>query len=109
MVPAIGIKSSGTFSALRVIWSFSPVDAPARIAELERQLHWAELRIQVLEQQLRLRRIQLLGPHSETLSDLQLELLAEEEPGVTRAEVAAEVQRQPLPSRPALERKPHPG
>ena len=45
---------------------------------------------------MRQRRIQLLGPHSETLSDLQLELLAEEEPGVTREEVEAEARREPL-------------
>ena len=41
----------------------------------------------------------LLGPRSETLSDLQLELLAEEEPGTTREEVEAEARREPLPAR----------
>jgi hypothetical protein len=62
------------------------VNAPARIAELERQLHWAQLKIQVLEEKLRQRRIQQLGPKSETLSKLQLELLAEEEPSFGLAE-----------------------
>jgi transposase len=38
---------------------------------------------------------------------LQLELLAEQEPGATREEVEAEARRQPLP--PPRERKPHPG
>ena len=54
----------------------------------------------MLEERLRQQRIQLLGPHSETLSDLQLELLAEEEPGVTREEVEAEARREPLIRKP---------
>jgi hypothetical protein len=54
------------------------VNAPARIVELERQLHWAQLKIQVLEQELRQQRIKQLGPRSETLSDLQLQLLVDE-------------------------------
>ena len=83
--------------------------AQARIAMLERELEWARLKIQVLEERLRQRRIQLLGPHSETLSDLQLELLAEEEPGATGEEVEAEARRESLPQKAARERKPHPG
>ena len=85
------------------------LDPQARIAVLERELHWATLKIQVLEERLRQRRIQVLGPRSETLSDLQLELLAEEEPSATREEVEAEARREPLSSKPARERKPHPG
>jgi len=81
------------------------MNAPARIVELERQLHWAQLKIQALEEELRQRRIQQLGPHSETLSHLQLRLLADEEPGTTCDEVAAEARREPL----TRERKPHPG
>jgi hypothetical protein len=69
------------------------MNAPARIVELERQLHWAQLKIQALEEQLRQRRIQQLGPRSETLSNLQLELLIEEEPSTTRDEVEAESRR----------------
>jgi hypothetical protein len=42
------------------------MNAPARIVELERQLHWAQLKIQALEEELRQRRIQQLGPRSET-------------------------------------------
>src|SRR5579864_3998199 len=84
-------------------------DPQAHIAMLERELEWAHLKIQVLEERLRQRRIQLLGPHSETLSDLQLELLADEEPGVTREEVEAEARRQRLPPQSTAERKPHPG
>ena len=60
------------------------MNAPARIAELERQLHWAQLKIQVLEQALRQQRIQQLGPRSETLCNLQLQLLAEAFPGKDR-------------------------
>jgi transposase len=82
-------------------------DPQAHIAMLERELQWAHLKIQVLEERLRQRRIQVLGPHSETLSDLQLELLAEEEPSATREEVEAEARREPLPQKRA--RRPHPG
>jgi transposase len=85
------------------------VKAPARIAELERQLHWAQLEIQVLREELRQRRIQQLGPKSETLSDLQLALLTEEEPSTTRDEVEAEVRRERLTRTPEREHQPHPG
>lgn len=68
------------------------------------------MKIQVLEERLRQQRIKMLGPRSETLSDLQLELLAEEEPGVTREEVEAESRREPINGVPAREpRRPHPG
>jgi len=88
----------------------------ARIAMLEHELEWANFTIQkrdaqirALEERLRQRRIQVLGPHSETLSDLQLELLAEVEPSATRDEVEAESRREPLPQKPPRESKPHPG
>ena len=62
------------------------LDPQTRIATLESELQWAKLtiekrdaQIRILEERLRQRRIQFLGPHSETLSDLQLELLAEPE------------------------------
>jgi len=99
------------------------LDPQARIAMLERvlqsanrELEWANLTIQkreaqirALEERLRRQRIQVLGPHSETLSDLQLELLAEVEPSATGEEVEAEARREPLPQKPSPERKPHPG
>jgi transposase len=85
------------------------VNAPARIAELERQLHWAHLKIQLLEERLRQDRIQQLGPKSETLSNLQLALLTEEEPGTTRDEVEAEAQRERLTRTLEREPRPHPG
>jgi transposase len=84
-------------------------DPQLRIAELERELQWAHLKIQVLEERLRQRRIAMLGPHSETLSNLQLELLADEEPSATSDEVEAEARREPITRRPRRERQPHPG
>jgi len=80
-----------------------------RIAILERELQWAHLKIQVLEERLRQQRIRMLGPQSETLSNLQLELLAEEEPGATADEVEAEARREPMAQMPPRERKAHPG
>jgi transposase len=76
---------------------------------LRRELYRAQLKIQALEEELRLDRIRRYGPASETLSNLQLELL-EEEPGVTADEVEAEARREPVPSTARQsERKPHPG
>ena len=48
-------------------------DPQLRIVQLERELQWAHLKIQVLEERLRQQRIRMLGPHSETLTNLQLE------------------------------------
>jgi transposase len=83
-------------------------DPHLRIATLERELNWAQLKIQVLEERLRRHRIGILGPHSETLSNLQLELLIDFEPGVTGEEVEAEAKRGPVPQ-PERKRKAHPG
>lgn len=81
----------------------------AEVAELKRQLHWAHLKIQVLEERLRLQRIQKYGPGSEKLSDAQLDLL-DLEPGVSNLEVQAESARGPLPERVKTERpRRHPG
>ena len=80
-----------------------------RIANLERELHWADLKIQSLLEEMRQLRIQFLGPKSETLSSLQLELLAAEEPSATRDEVEAEAPREPITQTVARERKAHPG
>jgi hypothetical protein len=55
---------------------------------------------------LRQQRIKMLGPRSETLSNLQLELLREE-PGVTVEEVEAEAGREALTLEP--QRRPAPG
>lgn len=84
------------------------LDPQLHIAKLEGELHWAHLKIQSLQEQLRRERIAKYGPRSETLSDLQLKLL-DEEPGVTRQEVEAEAGREPVPNQPRRERQPHPG
>jgi transposase len=87
----------------------APFDPQSRIVSLERELAWAQLKIQALTEELRQYRVKLLGPRSEALGDLQLELLADQEPGTTLDEVAAEAQRPPLPEAPRRERRPHPG
>jgi len=76
---------------------------------LQKKLAWAELRIQSLEEQLRLQRIKKYGPGSEKLNDAQLRLL-DFEPGVSNVEVQAESQREPLPAPVGLRTKrKHPG
>jgi len=83
-------------------------DSP-EVQELKRRLHWANLRIQVLEEKLRLQRIAKYGPASENLSNLQLQLL-EDEPGVSSQEVQAEAGRdQDLSAKPRRTRRKHPG
>jgi transposase len=73
------------------------------------ELQHARLKIQLLEEKLRLQRIAKYGPGSEKLSNLQLELL-EFEPGVSNTEVAAESERNALPPTPEKKkRRKHPG
>jgi hypothetical protein len=60
--------------------SSQPLSEAERIIQLEKELHWAKLKIQVLEARLRLQQIQKYGPSSEKLNSAQLELL-ELEPG----------------------------
>ena len=68
----------------------------ARVVQVTKELDWSRLKIQALEERLRLEMIRKYGPKSETLSDAQL-LLLELEPGVSAAEVEAEAAREPLP------------
>jgi transposase len=77
-----------------------------QLGTTQQRLQYAELKVQVLEERLRLLRIAKYGPGSEKLSDAQFELL-ELEPGVSNLEVAAESQREALPTVPAKRR--HPG
>jgi len=86
----------------------SPPSEPEQITELKRQLHWAQLKIQVLEEKLRLQRIKKYGPGSEKLNDAQLQLL-ELEPGVSNEEVQAESEREALPAPAKKRRRKHPG
>jgi transposase len=91
--------------------SVAPIpSAPADleiIEQLKNRLQYAELKIRVLEERLRLVRIAKYGSGSERLSDTQLELL-ELEPGVSSLEVQAEGER--LVVRPSAKRvRHHPG
>jgi transposase len=70
---------------------------------------YSKLKIQLLEERLRLQRIEKYGPGSEKLSNLQLELL-EQEPGVSSEEVAAESERELLvPDSKEKKKRKHPG
>jgi transposase len=86
----------------------TPLSETEQIIQLQKKLAWAELKIQVLEAQLRLQRIKKYGPGSEKLSDAQLSLL-ELEPGVSNVEVQAESVREPLPASTNRKPRPHPG
>ncbi|MGD1082774.1 MAG: IS66 family transposase zinc-finger binding domain-containing protein [Candidatus Sulfotelmatobacter sp.] len=77
------------------------------VLSYQNKLQYAELKIRVLEERLRLARIAKYGPGSEKLSEAQLELL-ELEPGVSSTEVQAENDRPPVqPS--TKTKRPHPG
>jgi hypothetical protein len=78
-----------------------------KLEETEGRLEFAELKIRLLEERLRLVRIAKYGPGSEKFSDAQLELL-ELEPGVSSAEVQAESERPPVQPSAKRTRK-HPG
>jgi hypothetical protein len=71
------------------------------------RLRFAAYKVRVLEERLRLVRIEKYGPGSEKLSDAHLELL-ELEPGVSSAEVEAESQREQL-QLPLKAARKHPG
>jgi len=62
------------------------------IEQLRQKLQIAELRVLLLEERLRLRRIEKYGAGSEKLSNYQLEML-EQEPGISQQEVQAESER----------------
>ena len=87
--------------------SSTPISESERNIQLQNELAWAKMKILSLEAQLRLQRIKKYGPGSEKLDSAQLELL-ELEPGVSRLEVQAESQRDPLPAARAKSHK-HPG
>lgn len=68
----------------------------AQLMRAQQALTLSELKNQKLVEELRLERIKKYGKKSETLSDLQLQLL-DLEPAVSSEEIAAESQRGPLP------------
>jgi transposase len=77
------------------------------IAQLKSRLQYAELRIRVLEERLRLMRIEKYGAGGEKLSRAQMELF-ELEPVVTEVMVEAESEREPM-HRSAKRSCKHPG
>jgi len=77
------------------------------VISYQKKLQYAELKIRVLEERLRLVRIAKYGPGSEKLSDAQLELL-ELEPGVSNVEVQAESER-PAVQPSGKTKRQHPG
>ena len=80
-----------------------------QVASQKKELEYARLKIQLLEERLRLQRISKYGPGSEKLSSLQLELL-EQEPGVSNQEVAAESEREAsAPVSGTKKKRKHPG
>jgi transposase len=85
-----------------------------KLTRKDQALVLAEMKIKVLEERLRLDRIARYGKRSETLSDLQLQLL-DLEPGVSSEEIEAESDREPLKPPPAQDntsskpRRKHPG
>ena len=79
-----------------------------QVASQNKELEYARLKIQVLEERLRLVRIQKYGPSSEKLSNLQLELL-EQEPGVSQEEVVVESERKAPPPVTERKKRKHPG
>ena len=89
-------------------------DKDQQLARKDQALALAEVKIKVLEERLRLDRIARYGKRSETLSDLQLELL-DLEPGVSSEEVKAESEREPLKAQTpqdkpsSIPRRKHPG
>jgi transposase len=89
--------------------STPPASESAQIEQLRKQLQWAELKIKVLEERLRLELIAKYGPASEKLNDAQLELL-QLEPGVSNVEVQAESERETEPaSTNKNQQRKHPG
>ena len=109
---ALFASLSGTVATTVATYEEQLGAASKQLDTTRSELQYARLKIQVLEEHLRLRRIAKYGPGSEKLSDLQLQLL-EEEPGLSRQEVAAESEREPLPAagddEKKRKRRPHPG
>jgi hypothetical protein len=99
MAPAFGAAPNG--------WNVEDLEKLNGSLSIDRdRLRFAEYKVRVLEERLRLVRIEKYGPGSEELSDAQLELL-ELEPGVSSTEVQAESERAQL-QRPLKTARKHP-
>ncbi len=78
--PHLDADIAATIAALR-----QQVDAQQKQPATQRsELDYAQLKIRVLEERLRLERIKKYGKPSEKLSDLQLDLLDHEPRGIER-------------------------
>jgi len=102
VTPPSIITSSSQSSELEIIEQLKE-----QLGQTQSRLQFAELKIRVLEERLRLVRIAKYGAGSEKLSAGQLELL-EGEPGVSNVEVEAENQREEV-VRVTRKRRQHPG
>lgn len=101
--------SSSQDDLLEALKAHLPAPLLDAVGNKLRQLDFAELKIQLLEERLRKKRIEKYGPKSDALSSAQLELL-ELEPGVSSAEVDREARREPLEAvKTKKRRKAHPG
>src|SRR5664280_2176026 len=83
-------------------------DIQRTVVSYKDELQYKAMKIQLLEEKLRLQRIAKYGPGSEKLTSLQRELL-EFEPGVSDMEVAAEGERESLPPSSEKKKRKHPG
>src|SRR5664280_3465081 len=83
-------------------------DIQRTVVSYKDELQYKAMKIQLLEEKLRLQRIAKYGPGSEKLTKQQLELL-ELEPGVSNMEVAAEGEREELPPSSDKKKRKHPG
>src|ERR1039457_2548810 len=84
-------------------------DIQRTVVSYKEELQYKAMKIQLLEEKLRLQRIAKYGPGSEKLRTLQLELL-DQEHGVSNVEVTAESERDALPPTPEKKkRRKHPG
>jgi transposase len=100
-------SSSSQDNLLEALRAHLPAPLLDAVGNKLRQLDFAELKIQLLEERLRKRLIDKYGPKSDALPSAQLELL-ELEPGVSSAEVEREARREPLEPL-KKRRKAHPG
>jgi len=80
-------------------------DQNQQIARSHEALRTTEMRVQKLEEELRLERIKKYGPRSEKLSDVQLQLL-DLEPAVSSDEVKGESESGPLPESTEADKSP---
>ena len=86
------------------------MNAPARIAELERQLHWAQLKIQSLQEELRQRADSATGSEERNAEQSATgSCWPRKNPARHATKWKRKSRRETLTRTPGRERKPHPG